>query len=120
MGIRIHKTLGWVLINQDINLELLSSITLEDLKQEYISDVDFILESYETLHKTSDKLEDGFLTSLNDIVLSKDLVDPPKTEEEAINKLFEKVEEFNQTRDPSSLSLAQLMIYYIFGFKQNI
>lgn len=34
MGIRIHKDLGWILESVDLDLEVLSTITLEDLKKE--------------------------------------------------------------------------------------
>jgi hypothetical protein len=42
MGIRIHKTLGWVLLNEDIDFDMLSSTTLNDLKNENLNDVELI------------------------------------------------------------------------------
>ena len=44
MGIRINKKLGWILENQDLNLEPLSKITLQQLKDQHKSDPDVFID----------------------------------------------------------------------------
>lgn len=44
MGIRINKKLGWILENQELNLEPLSKITLQELKDQYQSDPDVFID----------------------------------------------------------------------------
>lgn len=84
----------------------------------YIQDVDFILQNYDDLYDISSHLQEGFLRSIDSISQIKGNIEPPGSEETAEKMLFTYIEEFNQTKDSHSLGLAQLMLYYIFGYKK--